>query len=213
MTWLGAIAPEGAVDVVLAMLREIAALGPQARAGDLLHSRGVDALRQQFGIARAPAPERRPPAQMIGPHQLHDASLAVGIALPFGHAEADTLAELAPPRRAARRARVSAGARPCADADRRVAGARARSCRCGRRARLHRRCRRSPPADRGLPGCASLRVGLHRGAQARRCPRPAARGIALTARDSHLRLRQGLRASRARGAHRGRRCAGLRHRP
>jgi precorrin-3B synthase len=36
---------------------------------------------------------------MIGPHQLHDASLAVGIALPFGHAEADTLAELA--RRAA----------------------------------------------------------------------------------------------------------------
>jgi precorrin-3B synthase len=92
---LGAVAPECAVDVVLAMLGEIAALGPQARAGNLLRSRGVDALRKQFGIARAPAPERRPPVQMIGPHQLHDASLAVGIALPFGHAEADTLAELA----------------------------------------------------------------------------------------------------------------------
>jgi precorrin-3B synthase len=99
IAWLGAIAPERATDAVLSMLREIAALGPQARAGDLLHSRGIDALRQEFRIARVPAPERRPPAQMIGPHQLHDASLAVGIALPFGHAEADTLAELA--RRAA----------------------------------------------------------------------------------------------------------------
>jgi precorrin-3B synthase len=95
IAWLGAIAPERASDVVLAILSEIAALGAQARAGDLLHSRGADALRQQFGIARAPAPERRPPVQMIGPHQLHGASLAVGIALPFGHAEVDTLAELA----------------------------------------------------------------------------------------------------------------------
>jgi precorrin-3B synthase len=95
IVWLGAVAPECAVGVVFAMLGEIAALGPQARAGDLLRSRGVDALRKQFGIARAPAPERRPPVQMIGPHQLHDASLAVGVALPFGHAEADALAELA----------------------------------------------------------------------------------------------------------------------
>jgi precorrin-3B synthase len=99
MAWLGAIAPECAVDAVLTILREIAELGPQARAGDLLHSRGAGALRQQFRIARAPAPKRRPSARMIGPHQLHDASLAVCIALPFGHAEADTLAELA--RRAA----------------------------------------------------------------------------------------------------------------
>jgi precorrin-3B synthase len=77
------------------VLREIAALGSQARAGDLLRSRGVDPLRQQFHIARAPAPERRAPARMIGPHRLPDATLAMGIALPFGHAEADALAELA----------------------------------------------------------------------------------------------------------------------
>jgi precorrin-3B synthase len=97
--WLGAIAPERAVDVVLAMLREIATLGPQARAGDLLCSRGIDALRGEHGIAPAPAPERRPPAHTIGRHTLRDASLALGIALPFGQAEADALAELA--RRAA----------------------------------------------------------------------------------------------------------------
>jgi precorrin-3B synthase len=79
---------------VVAVLREIGALGPQARAGDLLRSRGVDALREQFGIVSAPPPERRPLAQFIGRHTLRDASLALGVALPFGHAEADTLAEL-----------------------------------------------------------------------------------------------------------------------
>jgi precorrin-3B synthase len=94
-TWLGAIMPERATDTVLAMLREIAALGPKARAGDLLGSRGVDVLREQFSLAPAPATKRRPPAQMVGWHARHDASLALGVALPFGHAEADALAELA----------------------------------------------------------------------------------------------------------------------
>jgi precorrin-3B synthase len=92
--WLGAVAPERAVGIVVAILREIAVLGPHARAADLLRSHGVDGLRAQFGIVPAPVPERRPPAQMIGRHALRDASLALGIALPFGHAEADALAEL-----------------------------------------------------------------------------------------------------------------------
>jgi precorrin-3B synthase len=98
--WLGAVAPERASDVVLALLREIVPLGRQARAGDLLQSRGVEVLRERFGIVPAPAPERRPPAQMIGRHLLRDVSLVLGVALPFGHAEADALAELA--RRGAR---------------------------------------------------------------------------------------------------------------
>jgi precorrin-3B synthase len=99
--WLGRIEPERASDVVLAILREIAVLGPQARAGDLLRSRGVDELSEQFGIVPTPAPERRQPARLIGRHTLRDGSLALGVALPFGHAEADALAELA--RRAALR--------------------------------------------------------------------------------------------------------------
>jgi precorrin-3B synthase len=98
-TWLGAVAPEHAVDIVLAILREIAVLGPQARAGDLLRSRGADALRVQFSITPTQPSERRPPTQMVGRHLLRDGSLALGIALPFGHAEADALTELA--RRAA----------------------------------------------------------------------------------------------------------------
>jgi precorrin-3B synthase len=99
-TWLGAVTPERAVGIVLAILREIAVLGLQARAGDLLRSGGADALRERFGIVPAPAPEHRPPTHMVGRHPLRDASLVLGIALPFGHAEADALAELA--RRAAR---------------------------------------------------------------------------------------------------------------
>jgi precorrin-3B synthase len=93
--WLGATVPGRAVDVVLAIFREIAAFGPQARAGDLLRNRGADALRVQFGITPTQPPERRAPAQMVGRHLLRDGSLAVGIALSFGHAEADALTELA----------------------------------------------------------------------------------------------------------------------
>jgi precorrin-3B synthase len=81
--------------VLLALLRGIAALGSQARAGDLLRSRGVQSLREQFGIAPAPVPEHRTPAQMLGRHPPRDGLLALGIALSFGHAEADALVELA----------------------------------------------------------------------------------------------------------------------
>jgi len=91
--WLGAVAPERAVDVVLGLLREIAARGP--RAADLLRSQGIGALRSQFRIEPAAIPPRRPPAEMIGRHRLRDGSLALGIALAFGHAQAGAMAELA----------------------------------------------------------------------------------------------------------------------
>jgi precorrin-3B synthase len=91
--WLGAIAPERAVEVVLGLLREIAAHGP--RAADLLRTRGVDALRSHFRIEPSSAPAPRPPAEMIGRHRLRDGSLALGIALAFGHAQANALADLA----------------------------------------------------------------------------------------------------------------------
>jgi precorrin-3B synthase len=91
--WLGAIAPERAVEVVLGLLREIAAHGP--RAADVLRARGIDALRSLVRIELAAAPAPRPPAEMIGRHRLRDGSLALGIALAFGHARADALVELA----------------------------------------------------------------------------------------------------------------------
>jgi precorrin-3B synthase len=94
VAWLGAIAPERAVDVVLGLLKEIAAHGPAARGADVLCARGIDALRSQFDIEPAPTPAPRPPAEMVGPHLLRDGSLALGFALAFGHAQADALLEL-----------------------------------------------------------------------------------------------------------------------
>jgi precorrin-3B synthase len=93
--WLGVIAPEWAVDVVLGLLREIATLGSMARGGDLLCTIGAGALRSRFRIEPAVAPSPRRQAEMVGLHHLRDGSAALGIALAFGHAEAGALAELA----------------------------------------------------------------------------------------------------------------------
>jgi precorrin-3B synthase len=93
--WLGAIAPERAVDVVLGLLRQIAALGPTARAADVIRCRGIGALRLRFEIEPCAIPMRRPRAEMVGQHPLRDGSLALGLALPFGHARAEALEDLA----------------------------------------------------------------------------------------------------------------------
>ena len=75
------IAPEYAVETVLGLLHEIATQGSVARARDLTHP-------ARFAGAALP---RRPPAQPIGTHSLRDGSVALGIGLPFGHSEAQTL--------------------------------------------------------------------------------------------------------------------------
>jgi precorrin-3B synthase len=75
------IAPEHALDAVLALLHDIAAQGPVARARD---------LTRPVRLADAALP-RRAPAQPIGTHYLRDGSVALGIGLPFGHSEAETL--------------------------------------------------------------------------------------------------------------------------
>jgi len=88
------IAPERVVDVVLGLLREIAAHGPAARAADVIGARSIEVIRSAFDIEPSPAPAPRPPAEMIGRHPLRDSLLALGVALPFGHAEAAALADL-----------------------------------------------------------------------------------------------------------------------
>jgi precorrin-3B synthase len=93
--WLGAITPECAVDVVRDLLQTIAAYGPLIRATEALRIGGIDAFRSLVHIEQAGTPAPRPPAEMIGRHRLRDGSLALGIALAFGHARADALVELA----------------------------------------------------------------------------------------------------------------------
>lgn len=84
-TPLGVIAVGAAVHAVLALLTAIAARGAEARVADLLPMPGASPV--------AMTPQPRPHA--IGRHPLMDGAFALGLGLPFGHAQAGALAELA----------------------------------------------------------------------------------------------------------------------
>jgi len=94
---LGSIAPDTAADVVVRLLGAIAAQGRKARAADILRTDGIGAFHSivDGDIDAAPALGLRSPAEAIGPHPLRDGSVALGVALAFGHAHADALAQLA----------------------------------------------------------------------------------------------------------------------
>ena len=95
-TPLGSIARDAAADVVLRLLGVIAARGREARAADFLRTDGIGAFRSVVAgsIDVAPVLPSRPPAEPIGRHPLRDGSLALGIALAFGHAHASALEQL-----------------------------------------------------------------------------------------------------------------------
>ena len=96
-TPLGAIALPATNNVALALLGAIAAQGSHARAAELVAAVGIEHLRSLIGdhLQCAPTAPRRSPAEMIGTHRLRDGSMAVGVALPFGHIHSDALAALA----------------------------------------------------------------------------------------------------------------------
>ena len=94
---IGSIALKQAPHLVLRLLRVIASHGRNARVADILHIDGGDLFRAAVAGQVEPAPElpRRAPADVIGSHPLRDGCVALGIALAFGHAHADALAQLA----------------------------------------------------------------------------------------------------------------------
>ena len=84
-TEVGVIAPQDAVDAVLALLSTIAATGIEARAADLLPPRDAAAPRTRL--------EAR--AATLGLHPLKGGACAIGVGLAFGHAEVGALKALA----------------------------------------------------------------------------------------------------------------------
>jgi precorrin-3B synthase len=94
---LGSVTADAAADTVVRLLARIAAEGREARAVDVLRQGGIGAFRSSIGdcVDAAPPPPPRPPAEAIGRHPLWDGSVALGIALAFGHAHADALEQLA----------------------------------------------------------------------------------------------------------------------
>jgi precorrin-3B synthase len=96
-THLGAVATEHAIEAAMNLLRVIAAAGPAARARDIIVASGAAAFRHAIAdiLIDLPRPPRRPAAEPIGTHALRDGSVAIGLGLAFGHANANALEELA----------------------------------------------------------------------------------------------------------------------
>ncbi len=85
---VASIARDEAVDEVMALLRAIAARGPEARAIDVLQARAG-------GQSPRAAPPQSSRANTVGRHALTGGAFALGLGLAFGHAEAGALIELA----------------------------------------------------------------------------------------------------------------------
>jgi precorrin-3B synthase len=98
-TELGAVAPAHGVAATMRMLEVIARAGRDARARDILANAGAAPFRSALAdLLSIPAGPRSrgngPTADAIGMHRLRDRSLACGIGLALGHADARGLESL-----------------------------------------------------------------------------------------------------------------------
>lgn len=103
---LGHLPETRLVAVVADLLDRLAQMGTAARMADLLRTTDLPALQHQLALslphADATAPSEPHPAPApIASFPLADGTLALGIGLPFGHVEAETLAALVAAARAA----------------------------------------------------------------------------------------------------------------
>jgi len=95
---VGLVAPGHGVEAVIGLLEVLAQRGPDARARDVLANAGIAAFQNAIADLLINGAPRRPPhrsTQAIGLHRLRDGSLACGIGLAFGHADASLLERLA----------------------------------------------------------------------------------------------------------------------
>jgi precorrin-3B synthase len=94
-TPVGAVAYANAVDTVARLLAALAQHGPQARAHDLVRRHRSEAFRIAITdvLVETPSPAPRPASAPIGAHSLRD-GLGLGVALAFGHTDADALESL-----------------------------------------------------------------------------------------------------------------------
>ncbi len=93
---LGAVPLECASECVLQLFDCLAAKAPRSRMRDAIQGEGLGAFKSAVGslIIDVPAPRVRPAAEPIGGHPLRSGRAAVGIGLPFGHSDSETLTRL-----------------------------------------------------------------------------------------------------------------------
>jgi precorrin-3B synthase len=103
-TKLGSVGPAQAVEAVPRLLDVIARGGRDARARDILAAAGDSAFHSAIAGLLVSAPSHESGDEWktaIGTHPLHDETIACGIGLAFGHADAGSLERLADAARAA----------------------------------------------------------------------------------------------------------------
>ena len=93
---LGYIRPDYAVECAMRLLEVLVTVAPQARVRDAVRAIGLDAFSSPVAdlVASAPAPNRRAAPEPIGVHPQRSGDVAIGIAPPFGHSDAETLQSL-----------------------------------------------------------------------------------------------------------------------
>jgi len=95
---LGAVTAERSIEALTGLLEILARRGRTARARDVLARDGVTPFRSAlagFLIPNVPSARKRARADAIGVHRLRDGSVAFGLGLAFGHADAAELEGLA----------------------------------------------------------------------------------------------------------------------
>jgi precorrin-3B synthase len=95
-TPIGLVASTDAVESLMRLIANLAQHGPQLRARDVVLRHGPEAFRSTIAdlLIEASDPVARRPSDPLGLHPLRDGSLALGVGLAFGHADADALAGL-----------------------------------------------------------------------------------------------------------------------
>ena len=204
-TQIGVIEPAHGVDAAIRLLEVIARCGRPARSRDILAAEGGAPFRSALDdlLIEDETPSRkRTSGDPIGSHRLRDGSLACGVGLAFGHADATTLERLAEAAERRWRDRHTCSDGPRADDYRTYGNGGVRFRQCRRKSWLHCRSRRSTPAYRRLCRRADLFIGAHCRARTGAAGRWD-RGVTSRwfAPGSHLRLRQGLRLRRQRAPH------------
>jgi precorrin-3B synthase len=94
--YLGAVHSDRATECVTRLLGLLASVASDLRMRDAIASAGVERFRSELldVIKSATAPDARPAAEPVGMHRLRSGQLAVGVAPPFGHSDADALHQL-----------------------------------------------------------------------------------------------------------------------
>jgi precorrin-3B synthase len=89
-TPLGVVSPDQTTPLVLHLLRVIAARGAEARAADVLRAEGLASVQAAASgrLTAAVALPTRRNCETIGLHRLKSGDCAIGVALPFGQAQA-----------------------------------------------------------------------------------------------------------------------------